>query len=91
MANAECARTREVVKVLEILVSDLKEYPMLGSAELDPRLAVAFEVALFGDDAELSAGQTKTFAALLRGAERRANAEREHLEFRAPLPRFTKR
>jgi hypothetical protein len=86
MANAECARTREVVKVLETLVDSLKELPMLG--DCDPRLAVAFEVALHGDDAELDAYQARIYEMLVLAAERRANAnaDRDRLEFRAPLP-----
>lgn len=91
MAHAECARTREVVKVLEALVSDLKEYPLLG--DNDPRLAVAFEVALQGDDAELNADQAQIVAGLRIGAELREDIANAcpRLAFRAPLPELAKR
>lgn len=91
MANAQCARTREVVKVLKMLVADLKELPLVGLAELDPRLAVAFEVALFGEDAELNADQAGVLAGLRIRAQLRediANANAGGLSFRARLPEY---
>ncbi|HET7545480.1 MAG TPA: hypothetical protein VFK05_36685 [Polyangiaceae bacterium] len=87
MANAQCARTREVVKVLQMLVDDLNELPMLGERDTD-RLVVAFEVALHGDDAELNANQAEVYERLQLAAQRRANAAAGETVFRAPLPAY---
>ncbi len=80
-AVAECARTREVVKVLEILSADLKEAPLQG--EHDPRLAIAFEVALYGDDSEFEQrpGRDSRSTPYPRRTARGHRAERE------PTPR----
>lgn len=83
MANAQCVRTREVVKVLNMLINDLAEYPLLGPADSDPWLVVAFDVALNGDNAELNVDERKIYERLVRSAEARAGRE---LVFRAPLP-----
>lgn len=84
MTDAQYARTFSVIKVLEMLVADLKELPMLG--EHDPRLVVAFDVALHGEDAELDANQVKVYEALQLAEERRANEAAGEVAFRAPLP-----
>jgi len=85
MMSQECARTRQVVKVLEMLVADLKELPLQG--DCDTRLASAFEVACHGEDAELDANQRAMLAAMQLLADRRARAT-ERTTFRAPLPAY---
>lgn len=91
-ANAECARTREVVKALENLVADLKERPMRG--EYDPRIAATCLVVCNGEeDADLSEAEARAYKVLQYSSELRdykPASEDEEVVFRAPLPRAVK-
>jgi len=86
MMSRECARTREVVKVLEMLNADLKELPLQG--DHDPRLAAAFEVACHGDDAELDAEQALVLQVMQLRAHARLHPPEERTAFRASLPAY---
>jgi len=89
MMNAEYAHTCAVIKNLEDLVLVLKDEPLSGND--DPRLVVAFEVALRGDDAELDQRQREIYWAMRLHADclrAKLNAAEARTAFRAPLPAY---
>jgi hypothetical protein len=95
MMSSECARTREAVKVLKNLVSDLERRALAADGD-DPRLVAAFEVALHADEAELDATESRalksmTLVAELREYSQRNTNEEPRIAFRAPLPRPAKK